>query len=190
VSGERVAKNSGMNGGAGAYWKLFTRPEGSMKMGLNFFTMHYEKNLRFFTLGHGGYFSPQRYFLFNIPAEWSGSWENRLDYVIGGSFGSQHLQEDAAPYFPTDAILQGRNGPFYPALSTTGAHYNIDARGSYRVTPQWTLGGFLQLNNARNYTAQSAGFSLRYSFKEQPLIRSFDVPTLPNWRGDRPLMIQ
>lgn len=187
LTGEGVADNSGMNGGAGAYWKLFTRPEGSLKVGLNFFTMHYEKNLGFFTLGHGGYFSPQRYFLFNIPAEWSGTWEDRLNYTISGSLGSQHMQEDAAPYFPTDAILQGRNGPFYPALSTTGAHYNIDLRGSYRMTPRWIAGGFLQLNNARNYTGQSAGFFLRYLFQEQPLMRSLDVSTLPDWRGEMPL---
>jgi hypothetical protein len=42
LTGKGVASNSGMNGGAGAYWKLLTRPEGSLKMGLNFFTMHYE----------------------------------------------------------------------------------------------------------------------------------------------------
>ena len=187
VTGERVAKNEGMNGGAGAYWKLLTLPDGSLKMGLNFFTMHYDKNLRFFTLGHGGYFSPQRYFLFNIPVEWNGTWHDRLDYTIAGSLGSQHMQEDSAPYFPTDAILQGRNGPVYPALSATGAHYNIDMTGSYRVAPRWVIGGFLQLNNARNYTSQSAGFYLRYLFHEQPMFRSLDVPTLPDWRGQRPL---
>ena len=39
---------------------------------MNLTAIGYSKNLRYYTFGHGGYFSPQRYFSLSLPVEWSG----------------------------------------------------------------------------------------------------------------------
>src|SRR5574340_80160 len=102
LTGESTADNRRVSGSVGSYWRLLSRGEGSLTAGWNISIMHYDKNLRYFTLGHGGYFSPQQYFLFNVPVRWTGAYRRNLRYVIAGSLGSQHFREDPSPYFPTD----------------------------------------------------------------------------------------
>ena len=100
ITGDNVASNWRVDGTAGTYWKVYTRSQGSLTVGINFSAMHYDKNLRYFTYGQGGYFSPQEYFLFNIPIRWSGTWRRQIQYAISGSLGYQHFVEDDSPYFP------------------------------------------------------------------------------------------
>ncbi len=82
ITGDNVASNWRVDGTAGTYWKVYTRSQGSLTVGVNFSAMHYDKNLRYFTIGQGGYFSPQEYFLFNIPIRWNGTWRRQIQYSI------------------------------------------------------------------------------------------------------------
>jgi len=185
LSGESVETNRRIDGGGGAWWRVLETPDGALTIGANLFAMKYDKNLRYFTLGHGGYFSPQRYILFNMPASWRGTYQQRFEYAIGGSLGIQHIAEDDAPYFPRDAALQGARGPFYLGLEQTGEHFTLELEGAYRVAPRWSLGGFAAVNNTRNFTDQRAGIFMRYMFQPQPLTPEMAPPALPDWRGSR-----
>ncbi|MEZ5396692.1 MAG: cellulose synthase subunit BcsC-related outer membrane protein [Bryobacterales bacterium] len=187
LTGDHVQTNRRIDGGGGAWWRVLKTSDGTLTLGANLFGMKYDKNLRYFTLGHGGYFSPQRYVLFNIPVTWQGTYNGRFDYSITGGLGLQHIMEDDAPYFPLDASLQGRKGPVYTGVTQTGEHFSLRMDGGYRIAPHWTLGGFLDINNTRSYTNQSAGFYLRYIFREQPLVRDMSIPSLPDWTGGRQL---
>lgn len=187
ITGKNVLTNRRIEGGGGAWWKLMSTPDGSLTLGANLFGMKYDKNLRYFTLGHGGYFSPQRYLLFNLPITWEGVYDGRLDYSITGGIGLQHIAEDDSAFFPRDAALQGRKGPIYEGLTQTGEHFSLRLEGGYRVAPHWTLGGFVDVNNTRSYTNQAGGFYLRYVHRAQPLVREATVPSLPDWTGDRRL---
>jgi hypothetical protein len=53
------------------------------------------------------------------------------------------------------------------------------------VTSNWVLGGFLAVNNSRNYTDQAAGFYVNYSFRPEPVFQQVHVPSFPDWRGNR-----
>jgi hypothetical protein len=70
-----------------AYWKCFCNTaEGSLTLGLNRTALRYEKNLRFFTVGHGGYFSPQRLLpLQRCPCVGRGGCRSGFQYTIGAS---------------------------------------------------------------------------------------------------------
>ncbi len=189
LDGRHVAGNTGITGGFGAYWKVVVTAGGSLTVGTNFSAMHYEHNLRYFTYGQGGYFSPQQYFLFNVPVRWSGNFNRRLQYVITGSLGLQHFIEDESAYYPTDAALQARTGSMYPALLSTGANFNFDSRLNYQLTPHWILGAFASANNARNYTSAGAGMFLKYTFEERPMSFEGALPSIPDWRGQQPFLI-
>ncbi len=65
--------------------------------------MHYANNQSAYTYGMGGYFSPQAYFLANIPITWTGHYETRWHYVVAGGFGVQAFQQDKTPLFPLAA---------------------------------------------------------------------------------------
>lgn len=185
LTGRSVQTNQRIDGTMGAYWRIAKVPVGSLGAGINLFAMHYEKNLRFFTLGQGGYFSPQRFLLFSVPVTWSGK-AKQLEYRVATSIGSQSFTEDVSPYFPVDEAIQGKTGPYYPRFSSSGVNYSIDIRTAYQVAENWFLGGYLNANNARFYSLQSAGIFVKYSFRPRPLTSDFSLPSVPDWRGRQP----
>lgn len=185
LTGKDVAANQRVDGTLGVYWRLASLPAGSLTAGANLFAMHYAKNLRYFTLGQGGYFSPQRFVLFGVPVNWTGNWRH-LQYLASTSIGSQSFSEDASAYFPTQPNIQGKAGPYYPRYSSSGTNYNVDFRLAYQLAPNWYVGGFFNANNARFYTLQSAGIFVRYSLRERPLDTDLKAPSLPDWKGKQP----
>src|SRR5439155_1688659 len=77
-----------------------------LSLGINLTGMHYQKNLSFFSLGQGGYFSPQEYGLASIPISWF-SRHKRFEYEIRASLGAQYFSQERSPFFPTriNAVL-------------------------------------------------------------------------------------
>lgn len=189
LQGKNVAQNYRIAGDAGAYWRIVSRPYGSLTIGANMFAMHYNKDLRYFTLGQGGYFSPQEYFLFNTPIRWVGNYKRDFEYSISGSLGSQQFHEDTTPFFPNNPGLQGNPGPYYPSQTVTSVNYNFSFRGDYRLPGSWYLGAFVNFNNARDYAQQTFGFNVRYLFNNAPMTPETPVPTIPDWRGFQPFRL-
>lgn len=170
ITGQHVENNSRFDGDAGAYWAVWHRPEyGNLTLGMNFFGMHYNQNLRYFTYGQGGYFSPEAYMLAGIPFTFNGHHGPRFHYRVVGSLGIQAFQESSTPYFPLDPAIQAaNNNPYYPEQSSVGANYSFLGEGAYAVAQHWYVGGYLSFNNARNYAAVDVGFFVRYLFRPQP----------------------
>jgi tetratricopeptide (TPR) repeat protein len=186
ITGQQVQSNRRVDGGGGVYYQILSLKQGTLTTGLNLFMMSYERNLRYFTIGHGGYFSPQMFYLVNVPLQWSGVYQRRFEYSVNVSLGSQSFREDAAPYFPTLLNVQGLNGPFYNSQNVSGASYSLDFKGLYQLNPNWFIGTFVNLNNARNFQSQSAGFALKYAFKAKPMGSAFTSTTIPDWKGMQP----
>ncbi|MBI4909626.1 MAG: BCSC C-terminal domain-containing protein [Acidobacteria bacterium] len=189
ISGRQVQSNTRIDGNLGMYWKVLETPQGKLTAGFNLTGLHYEKNLRYFTLGHGGYFSPQQYILANVPIQWRGVYGQKIQYLLNGSFGAQHFQEESSPYFPTLPAVQGRNGPYYAKQSSSGANYSIDIQTAIPITPVWHLGIFANVNNTRNYNSAAAGVFIRYSIRQRPLLQNFSIPSIPDWRGSEPFRV-
>ncbi len=170
ITGVHVVENRRIDGSMGAYFRVFADPErGSLNVGVNFFAMHYTTNLLGFTYGLGGYFSPQAYFLGNVPITWSGHRGTRLHYTVLGSFGVQAFSENKEPLFPLDSAIEvGYSNPSLPSLTSVGANYDLRAQAAYAVHDHWFVGGFASANNSRDYTTGSAGFFVRYLFRSQP----------------------
>ncbi len=186
LRGKNVASNSQINVTTGGYFKILSTPDGSLTAGLNFSGMHYDKNLRYFTLGQGGYFSPQQYFLTNVPLRWTGAWNRVLQYSISASLGVQHFQEDKSAYFPTNATLQSLAGQSYSAMSSTGGNYNLDFHLGYQLTPQWLFGAFASVGNSRDYRNTNGGIFLRYLFQPRPFGADINAESVPDWKGSQP----
>lgn len=189
LTGQQVQSNTRVEGNLGMYFKVLENPSGKLTAGFNLTGIHYEKNLRYFTLGHGGYFSPQQYLLANVPVQWRGLYGQKVQYLINASLGAQHFQEAAAPYFPTLPTLQGRNGPYYPKQVSTGANYSVDIQSAVPLTPMWHLGIFANMNNTRNFHSAAAGVFLRFSTRPRPLNQEVQVPSVPDWRGVEPFRL-
>ncbi len=172
LTGYNVEKNMRFDGSGGAYWRVLTSPEyGNLSIGANFFAMHYSHNEQAFTYGMGGYFSPQAYFLGNVPFTWAGHSGTRWHYNLMGSLGVQAFQQQLAALFPLagQKSLEVSSGNLaLPAMTSVGPNYDLRGQVAYAISPHWFAGGFLGANNSRNYSAVSAGFYVRYLFRSQP----------------------
>ncbi len=179
ITGHHVLTNHRVDGSLGAYWRVKQYPEyGTLDVGANFFAMSYANNELAYTYGQGGYFSPQTYFLANIPVTWTGHYLTRWHYSILGSLGIQAFNNNTAPLFPLDKALEvgttvtvGGNAVgnlAIPALTSVGPNYDLVGQTAYQISDHWFAGGFLSANNSRNYASVIAGFSVHYMFRSQP----------------------
>ncbi len=174
LSGRGVKDNTQFEVSLGAYWRAYQSANSKLKLGLNLTAMAYRDNLGFFTLGHGGYFSPQQYFSFGVPWEFAGR-RGGLSYQMGGDLSVQKFSQDRVAYFPNDPALQNawaqKAGAtyltYYEAESGFGLGYNLYGAFEYPLTPRFTFGGRLAFDNSRNYAQQSGTLYLRYAFDGQ-----------------------
>jgi tetratricopeptide (TPR) repeat protein len=192
LTGYNVANNSRVDGNGGAYWRVKAYPEyGNLSVGVNFFGMHYGNNQDAFTFGMGGYFSPQAYFLANVPVTWAGHYQTRWHYQIVGGLGVQAFQQDLTPLFPLPGQKASEialNNAALPALTSVGANYDVRADVGYQITPHWFAEGFAGGNNARNYNSASVGFSIHYTFRSQPSAVTAPTGLFPH-EGLRPFTV-
>lgn len=191
LSGYNVASNWRANIGGGMYWHLLREQDRIFTAGMNLDATFYGKNQRFFTFGHGGYFSPQSMYALSIPFTWAQR-SGRFTYKLQGSIGIQHFKENDADYFPTDGAMQARAATaaeyaramgfggataVYAGQSKTGVGYSLQAAAEYRLTNNLVLGSALSLNNAKDYRQWAGGLYLRYTL--YPSTGLMDLPVTP-----------
>lgn len=181
LTGRNVTSNSRVSGSMGGYWNGYSNDNGSLTVGLNMTGMHYDKDLQYFTFGQGGYFSPDIYMLFNLPVTWTSKPMQNFNYVVSGSVGTQSYQQGA--------IVSGSLLTAQYSNPTASANYSLDARGSYRITPNWYLEAFLSANNTYDYQQRMAGFSLKYMTRPHPGSDSALPTGLFDVQAIRPLLI-
>lgn len=189
IDGVHVQTNTRVDGDAGAYWMVKDVPdEGHLTLGVNFFGMHYTHNSDYFTYGQGGYFSPQSYFLANVPLSFQGRYGYNVHYSVVAAAGVQAFQEDSVPFFPLDPALQAaNNNAYYSAETVVSGNYDLHSEISYHLNDHWIAGGFLSMNNTRSYNNQVVGFFLRFVLR--PQVESDIGPTgLYPWDGLRPFL--
>ena len=186
VTGRHVAANPQFTADAGEYRQVWARTEVSLRVGINFYAQHNTRNELLFTYGHGGYFSPEYYFLPAVPLTLSGSSARRFHYEFSGSMGPQIFRQASALYFPLDASLQAARGnQIYPAQSTVSLNYGAGGKAAYLVGEHFRFEGFFSLNNADNYNQQIVGLSLHYLFRRQRFSRTHPAGWFP-YSGLRP----
>jgi hypothetical protein len=192
LTGYNVLNNNRVDGNGGAYWRAFISPEyGNLSVGANFFAMHYANNQYAFTHGMGGYFSPQGYFLGNVPITWAGHYLTNWHYNIMTALGVQAYQENATPLWPlaVDKPLEvSQNNPMLPNVTSVSANYDLHSQVAYQIGPHWFAGGYLAANNTRSYNFVSVGFFVRFMFREQPSTATAPTGLFP-WDGLRPFTV-
>jgi len=179
LDGVNVQQNTVVELGGGLYARAIERRGSRVTYGLNVTTFGYDRNLRRFTFGHGGYFSPQSYLAVSMPVEWEG-YGSRFSYKLGGAIGLQAFSEDSQAFYPGDAGLQSAlttalvsyTGTIpivdqYSSQRQIGVGFKLDGQFEYLLDPNLALGARLALDNARNYNETSAFGYLRYMFYPQ-----------------------
>lgn len=176
LMGTGVQDNQRVEGGGGFRWRVSRTKSPAVSTGLSLLFFHYERNLRYYTVGQGGYFSPQMFVNLAVPIELSGQ-ADRLVYRVGGDVGLNWFHEDASPFYPLDAAAMATRGARVDALgdpvsnhyveqSSLGVGLNAQAMVAWQFTSQ-LLGGFqAQAHFAGDYQEVVGGLFVGYGFRQ------------------------
>ena len=163
LTGERVEDNQRIAALGGMYWRVLAEEGRHIRLGVNLSYLQFDKNLEEFTLGHGGYYSPQNYISLSLPVRFYGRWGQKWSYLLGASI-SQSVNQTDAPY-----RLGGQ------ASNGGGFGYALEAAIERRIGKKWYLGAAADIQRADFYEPNHFTLYLRYTFQE----RWQAIPTPP-----------
>ncbi len=177
LDGNGVVSNRRIEGGAGVSIPVYRSGDTEVRTGLDLVYLAYQRNLRYFTLGHGGYFSPQQYTALNLPVDYRGR-NGDLTYRVGATIGYAAWREDSAPYFPNDpgaqASLQAQANATagtseavaatYRGQSQAGAVGGVRADVDYALNDSLSIGAALRYDKASNFDETRFQLRLRNRF--------------------------
>ena len=173
---------------AGYYYRLVERADERLRTGLTVMYWSYDKDLSEYTLGQGGYYSPQQYFSLGVPLNYAwrtSNWSVSLESSVGWSF-AKTTSHDLYPLSGlNDKILNVVDEQGFklakPLGETSGGTSNgvgIRLQGlvERRLSDNLVLGGGLLYQHSEGYAPSRAMLYLRYTFD--------------TWQGNLPLPIQ
>jgi hypothetical protein len=156
LDGSRVKQNRAVSGGATAQWPIAHVGPASVRAGLSLLGMAYAYDLGRFTIGHGGYFSPQAFIHSGIPVhlEAGGSIRWRLDVEPGMNW----IGEARTPTFPLDPAAGG----FYPARQVAGLALDAAGGASLRVWEGLEATARLEAHSGQDYRELVAAIAITW----------------------------
>lgn len=180
LRGTNVQDNSQRLANAGIYFYALRSDLQSIIVGFNTMWMKYDKNLSGYTLGHGGYFSPQRFTDMSIPFHWTGHTNSeQFTWKLDASAGVQRFRTHDTPYFPTNPAMQraaynaaavasllglqtGYTAPILRGERKTTFSYRLTGTAEWEFSPRFFFGSRLSINNGRDYRESSIDLYLRF----------------------------
>jgi len=190
ITGENVLDNDRLRAMAGWYHKLVQRTDLRLDIGLTAMYWRYSHDLGGYSLGQGGYYSPQRYASISTPVTFmwrNDDWSVRLDASVGYS----RARTDDSNRFPLEALIKQAAagvaaGAGQPLLfdnrlsvvngdSSSGSSYRVSAAIERRLGDRWVAGVGATLQRSRDFSPNTFQFYLRYTGKP--------------WRGNLPMPV-
>lgn len=170
LTGTHVADNQRMSADAGLGYRLKAAGFDYAVLGISVSTDHYSKNLSQFTLGHGGYFSPQHYWRVGPSLDFMTAENGR--FMLRGriSLGRTGKREDAAPLFPLDP-----DGRTYAESRGAGNAFDIELAGAWRVSDTIQAGALLARRHSPQYNDYAVLGFVRFLFEQRRSVLSSDI---------------
>ena len=167
LTGKNVADNWRVRWMTGYYYKIINENNRRVTVGLNNMIWHYDKDLSGYTLGQGGYYSPQEYLSFAVPVLWRQRTEN-WSWELGGSVSWSHSRTKTMPRYPLMNLIpadyhQAAREQTNDGGSSQGFGYTARALIERRVTSNWFIGTAVDIQEAKDYTPSHFLLYVRYS---------------------------
>jgi Tfp pilus assembly protein PilF len=179
LQGQNVMSNTEIELGAGGSYPVYKTSADEVRVGLNLVYFGYAKNEDHFTLGYGGYFSPQTYVAATIPVTWSAT-RGKLTYTLGGAVGVQTFNADGGQVFPSDATLQSALGVIssyyatqnenvqtsYASQNQSGIVGGLNGSFEYHLSPMLVVGGSAGYQKTADWNQADLMAFARYTFTD------------------------
>nr|WP_238484532.1 cellulose synthase subunit BcsC-related outer membrane protein [Rahnella bonaserana] len=172
LTGKNVEDNTRERLMGGYYYKVINEDNRRATVGLSSMVWHYQKDLSGYTLGQGGYYSPQQYFSVSVPVNYRQRTEN-WSWQLGGSVSWSRSSTSDQKRYPIQNLIPD-SLPDKSAIETgssgSGFGYTVQALVERRVSAHWTVGGGIDIQQAKDYTPSHFLLYARYS--------------MSGWQGD------
>jgi len=169
--GEDVWSNQSVFGTA-SFGKTIPWGPGDLSAGLFATVKHFQRNTEFFTYGHGGYFSPEIFFMTGPTLRYQTSSCATCSIDARVSAGYMYYRTQDSPHYPLFGdSLSDLNGD--AQADATGTYSGEDVsrlgfsgkvRGVKLLGNHWLGSAFVGFNNASSYNEWRTGVSLQYFF--------------------------
>lgn len=168
--GENVPDNDYFQFTGGLYFIPYRGENLQLTGGFNVTYFEFEKNLRFFTFGHGGYFSPEEFYTASIPLSLSYTKDN-ISLSFDVTVGFQYFSEAEADFYPNDPDLQDDLAVFEPlqpitfdGQSETKFANKIGVNLDYFLTDNFSVKAKLESHSAADYEESIIALDVEYRF--------------------------
>jgi tetratricopeptide (TPR) repeat protein len=172
LEGKNVAPNNSVSVSANFSRNLHISGFNYFSVGPSINYQHYNKNLSYFTYGHGGYFSPDQYI--NVGSGINFLTEEGKAYVIKGRAigGFQDITNSSASWFP----LGNQAADSYGATHSSGVAFDFELKGVWLISPNFQLGAGSAIRKTNGYDDYTGGLFVRYYFDSRKASFSTDIP--------------
>ncbi|MCO7516768.1 cellulose synthase complex outer membrane protein BcsC [Pseudomonas guariconensis] len=185
LRGENVADNQRTRAMAGYYYRLVERADERMRIGLTVMHWRHDKDLGDYTLGQGGYYSPERYNSIGVP--FSYAWRNYdWSVLLESSVSWSQARSGSQPRYPKGSlnakaldrydIATSNIGDVSEGSTSNGLGYHLRGLFERRLSDHWALGGGFDWRYSDDYAPSHAMLYVRYLFDP--------------WRGNLLLPVQ
>jgi len=188
LHGTEVQTNRAGYGGAGLRWGFHEKSTWAFKTGLSLGAMGYAHNQRYFTWGHGGYFSPQFFFNGSLPLVIEGD-NGRIVAHLEADIGINWFREDEVDFYPLEGWMQSARAPkvdeegvpvaiTYEEQRAVGLAVNFRGHLAYRISDRFVVGAEARAHYASDYEEYYGGIFLGFSFRPAS---TATVPVVPRF---------
>lgn len=172
-TGTMVADNKMMEFTAGAkkLWKSDSWDE--LSIGPNFTFQRFDENLSKFTIGHGGYFSPQQLFKYGGTA--SAVSGDLGDFIVAGKLdlGFQQHKQNCAPLLP----LSGTNcSELYLESTGSGMYMGMELLGMVQADTNAQIGGGMFYGMSPEFNEFGFMLAFRLTMEKRKSVVRADLP--------------
>lgn len=168
ITGKNIPDNTELNLQGIIGKTVFQRPGHEVEIGASLFLWSFDKNLRFYTFGQGGYYSPQAFGSLSFPITWTGSM-NGWSWQAQARIGASESREDDTELYPLNpelaaaAAAQGN-----PTLQTGGpgggTSTGLRLALEKKVLKNFVVGGYFEIDRSEGYNPDRLQLYVKYSF--------------------------
>ncbi|MHB2048674.1 cellulose synthase complex outer membrane protein BcsC [Pseudomonas hunanensis] len=183
--GENVADNQRTRAMAGFYHRVVEKADERVRVGVTLMHWRHDKDLGGYSLGQGGYYSPQRYSSVGVPVsyawrnyDWSLLLEGSVSWSQAHSGSSRlypdaHINRKILAQYSVDSNLNAMT----EASDSSGLGYRLRGLFERRLSDQWVLGGGFDWQHSDDYAPSHGMLYLRYLF--EPWRGNLALPVTP-----------
>lgn len=168
ITGKNIPDNTEFNLQGIVGKTVYQRPGHRVEVGASLFLWSFEKNLRFYTFGQGGYYSPQAFGSLSFPVTWTGN-VNGWSWQMQARIGASESREDDATLYPLNPELAAAAAAQGNATIETGGPGGGTSTGlrlalERQVLNNFVMGGYFEIDRSEGYNPDRLQLYLKYSF--------------------------